>query len=319
MQHSSWYFCLFVSLSVLTGCAKNAQTTLMQSSGTQSKSNITGEHAIVFAPDYAPAVLSPSVNQNSRIRYVVIHYTAGNWQRSWQALTQPSNRPVSSHYLIPASNDPSYPAEQPFQVHQLVSEQQRAWHAGHSQWGERTHLNDQSIGIELVNQSHCELRLDGTENCYFEPFDPMQLQLLADLLADIRRRYPTITPDRILAHSDISPLHKQDPGPHFPWRWLAEQDLAAWYDHDTFLVFWHHPRLDPAAIAQWQQALRIYGYGITETGIIDETTQAVLIAFQRRFVPDHIDGLPNRKTLAVLSALLIKYRPETRFTIEHLN
>ena len=91
---------------------------------------------------------SDLLNYNSRVRFLVIHYTSSNWQRSLELLTLPEHE-VSSHYLIPESFDETY-NEQDLVVYQLVSENDRAWHAGKSQWEDRENINDQSIGIELV-------------------------------------------------------------------------------------------------------------------------------------------------------------------------
>lgn len=262
--------------------------------------------------DHHGAVFYPSANQNQRIRFVILHYTAGNWQQSLQVLTEQSARPVSSHYLIPQSQDPSYPATEPLKIYQLVSEQQRAWHAGPSRWQDRHNLNDQSIGIELVNEAQCvqqSLPTMAEELCITPDFDPAQLLLLADLLQDILKRYPDITPDRVLAHSDVAPEFKQDPGPRFPWQWLASRGIGAWYDKQQLQQFWQQPLWQAADVKAWQQALKHYGYAIDVTGQFDQQSQRFLLAFQRHFVPEQMDGQPNRKTLAVLAALLAKYRP----------
>lgn len=264
--------------------------------------------------DHHGAVFYPSANQNQRIRFVILHYTAGNWQQSLQALTEQSARPVSSHYLIPQSQDASYPANEPLKIYQLVSEQQRAWHAGPSRWQDRHNLNDQSIGIELVNEAQCE-QLPALQASLAEPlcitpdFDPAQLLLLAGLLQDILKRYPDITPDRVLAHSDIAPEQKQDPGPRFPWQWLASRGIGAWYNNHQLKQFWQQPLWQAEDVRAWQQALKHYGYAIEVTGQLDAQSHSYLLAFQRHFVPEQMDAQPNRKTLAVLAALLAKYRP----------
>ena len=94
-----------------------------------------------------------SDNFSTRVRFIVIHYTSLDWENSLKVLTKPQYG-VSSHYLIPESKDKSYP-EDNLLVYKLVNENDRAWHAGESQWEQRTNINDQSIGIELVNTSEC--------------------------------------------------------------------------------------------------------------------------------------------------------------------
>lgn len=253
-----------------------------------------------------------SENRNDRIRFVVIHYTAGNWQQSLQILTKPGKRPVSSHYLIPGSTDATYPANEKLRVYQLVPEQQRAWHAGNSQWEDRTGLNDHSIGIELVNESWCDRRPNqfqqNAELCVAADFDPAQLQLLLKLLKDILARNTDITPTRVLGHSDIVPLRKQDPGSRFPWQWLAANGVGAWYDAEVMQKYWQQLTVLPD-IKTVQRALRHYGYGITVSGEHDAQSRAYLLAFQRHFVPEQLTGELDLKTVAVLWALLEKYFP----------
>ncbi len=254
-----------------------------------------------------------SENRNDRVRFVIIHYTAGNWQQSLQILTKPSDRPVSAHYLIPESADASYPSHSALKVYQLVPEQQRAWHAGDSQWEDRIGLNDQSIGIELVNQSWCEKQSNQlqqiAELCIAADFDPVQLQLLLVLLKDILQRNRDISPTRVLGHSDVVPLRKQDPGSRFPWQWLAANGVGAWYDNGVMLKYWKNINKLPE-IKTVQQALRHYGYGVTITGQHDAQSRAYLLAFQRHFVPEQLTGELDLKTVAVLWALLEKYHPK---------
>ncbi len=257
-----------------------------------------------------------SVNRNERVRLLVLHYTAINWQQSLKALTQPGATAVSAHYLIPESFDPSYPADQPLQVYQLVPETQRAWHAGASRWEDRSALNDQSIGIELVNLGWCYQRTvaaphpSANELCLTPDYDPAQLQLLASLLKDVLARNPEISPTRVVAHSDIAPSRKQDPGPRLPWQWLARQGIGAWYDNPVLLKYWQGISTLPDARLV-QRALQRYGYGITVTGVWDAPSRDVLLAFQRHFVPNRVTGELDHETVAVLWALLEKYFPDS--------
>lgn len=99
-------------------------------------------------------VREDSENFNSRVSIVVIHHTTANFEDSLRILTKRSGRPVSSHYLVPEPGDPTY-KEKKLRVYQLVPETGRAWHAGNSYWNGRISLNDQSLGIEIVNQTYC--------------------------------------------------------------------------------------------------------------------------------------------------------------------
>lgn len=107
---------------------------------------------------------------------------------------------VSAHLLIDRAGE----------LTQYVSLLDRAWHAGESQFESRTNCNDFSIGIELV----------GTDD---QPYTQAQYQALAYWIAQIQLRWPTIEADRIVAHSDIAPGRKTDPGPSFDWGLLREK------------------------------------------------------------------------------------------------
>ncbi len=257
-----------------------------------------------------------SANQSARVDYVVIHFTSENFADSLRLLTQPSDYPVSSHYLIPETGDSSYPHSRLY-VHRLVPEHGRAWHAGRSAWGDETSLNDRSIGIELVNLSGCArvlselLTPEELESaCEFSAFDEPQLALLLRLLQDILERYPDIDPRDIVAHSDIAPDRKVDPGPTFPWRRLYEQGIGAWYDDEVAARYRQRFQTKPPAVATVRRALGFYGYAVEPCGGIDDELRAVLRAFQLHFVPEAITLQPDVETAARLFALLEKYDAE---------
>jgi len=190
----------------------------------------------------------PSHNYSERIKFLVMHYTAIDYEKSVKALVDEGH--VSSHYLIPETNDESY-TESELNIYQLVPESQRAWHAGKSYWQGRTDLNDQSIGIEIVNVPQCRKLEAPTgetlshiqENsdsklCIFPDFDPKQVELIIKLSQDILKRNPDISPTQVVGHSDITPTRKNDPGPRFPWQQLYQAGIGAWYDTDTVDKYW---------------------------------------------------------------------------------
>jgi len=88
---------------------------------------------------------------------------------------------------------------------QFVGCEQRAWHAGQSEWRGRARCNDFSIGVELEGSDHVQ-------------FTDAQYETLTALLTDLRSRYPI---KAIVGHSDIAPGRKSDPGPFFEWARLA--------------------------------------------------------------------------------------------------
>ncbi len=292
---------------------------------------------LVALPGCADRVRVASENYNSRISVVVIHHTAENFADSLGILTKRSANPVSSHYLIPEPDDPTY-GRGKLEVYELVPERYRAWHAGDSYWGGRTALNDQSIGIELVNRTHCHAgapidqaiatQVAGTTAsapidettaipdlspdtlCFYPDFADGQIELLADLLADILERYPNIKPTQIVGHSDIAPDRKIDPGPRFPWQRLYRLGFGAWYDDATVIRYWERFRRQPLPLRNVQLALKAYGYGIEVTGQLDVQTRNVLRAFQMHFRPSETYGRVTTETVATLFALIEKYYPE---------
>lgn len=139
-----------------------------------------------------------------RPELVVLHYTGmPDAASALERLCAPEAQ-VSAHYLIGADG----------RIWQLVDEAARAWHAGAGSWGGRGDVNSRSIGIELDN--------DGES-----PFAAPLMRALEGLLVDIRRRW-TILPEGVIAHSDMAPERKQDPGPRFDWRRLARLGLSVW-------------------------------------------------------------------------------------------
>lgn len=235
-------------------------------------------------------------NRDRQIRFLVLHYTGLDFEGSLKTLTQEG---VSVHYLVPES-----PVDDRTQIFQLVPEDKCAWHAGISAWQDRTHLNDTSIGIEIVNLG----KLPGGEKKWF-PFSDYQIDLVIELTRDIIHRYQ-LHPTCIVGHSDIAPERKIDPGPLFPWKKLYEQGIAAWYEDECKKEI--ECRLsDKMSDIRWlQKYLKIYGYSIEETGEFDKKTEQIVSAFQMHFRPDDCSGIPDKETYAILYALIKKYFPE---------
>lgn len=258
-----------------------------------------------------------SANQNSRVSIVVIHHTTANFGDSLNILTQPSRYPVSSHYLIPEPGDQTY-GKSALKTYQLVDESRRAWHAGTSYWAGKSGLNDQSIGIELVNRARCHASETGVNPetggperlCFYPDFADGQIALLTELLDDILERHPDVRPTHIIGHSDIAPDRKSDPGPRFPWQRLAALGYGAWYDDEAVIHYWERFRAQPLPLINIQKALAAYGYKIEPTGENDEQTRNVVRAFQHHFRPWEVTRELSRETTATLFALLDKYYPE---------
>ncbi len=256
-----------------------------------------------------------SENSSFRVKSLVMHFTAVDYATSIDLLINEGY--VSSHYLIPQSNDPSYPNDK-LEIYQLVEDELRAWHAGVSYWQGRTGLNDTSIGIEIVNIPECmenevphRLALYSHDKlCTYPDFEPKQIELLVALSKDILERHPDISPTAVVGHSDIAPSRKHDPGPRFPWYQLYEAGVGAWYDRQTLAKYWHKFSKYPVDTSLLQSALSAYGYRIDETGVADQQTTDTIAAFQMHFLPWQVSGTGDASTTAAVFALLEKYFPK---------
>lgn len=227
-----------------------------------------------------------SPNHESRVRYVILHFTQLDFAASVEALTR---GPVSSHYLVSATDPP--------RSYRLVDESRRAWHAGQSYWQGDTALNASSIGIEIVN-----LGPGGAAPGDFRPYPEAQIDEVIRLVRDLQRRH-RIAPHRILGHSDVAPQRKVDPGPRFPWRRLFEAGLIPWPDEALVAT----RRADFAAalpdVAWFQAKLAAHGFDVPRHGALEVETRRVLACFQSKYRPARHDGTPDAETAALLDVL----------------
>ena len=217
---------------------------------------------------------TPSPNFDERvlpISMIVLHYTGMQDGPSALARLRDPEAKVSAHYLI----------EEDGTVCRLVAEDKRAWHAGRSHWRGITDVNSASIGIEIVNPGH---------EWGYRPFTAEQIDALIPLVAAIKDRH-AITRGNIVGHSDIAPARKRDPGELFPWYRFAKLRLA--------LPRPTHNLMDP----MWTQggfllALERFGYDVADP-------MAAIMAFQRRYRPELIDGEIDAECRMILLALLL--------------
>ncbi|WP_044178040.1 N-acetylmuramoyl-L-alanine amidase [Phytobacter massiliensis] len=231
-----------------------------------------------------------------RIKVLVVHYTAGDFDTSLATLT---DRQVSAHYLVPAR--PPVHDGKP-RIWQLVPEQQLAWHAGSSFWRGATRINDTSIGIELENRGWQNVA--GAKQ--FAPFEQQQIRALIPLMKSIISSY-NILPQNVVAHADIAPQRKDDPGPLFPWRELAEQGIGAWPDPQRVAFYLNgRPPYQPVETASLLDLLARYGYDV-KPGMTAGQPKRVIMAFQMHFRPTSWSGAADAETQAIAEALLEKY------------
>jgi len=223
--------------------------------------------------------------QDSRVLFIVLHYTEGGFERSLRTLTEGE---VSAHYLVSDESPP--------RVLRLVDENRRAWHAGFSSWQQHAGLNASSIGIEIVNRG-------GDASRGFAPYAPAQIDTVIALVRDIMQRH-AVRPEHVLGHSDIAPQRKLDPGPAFPWQRLADAGLVRWPDAARAAAARAAFELQPPDTAWWQQALAQLGYRVPQSGQLETETRNVIAAFQMKYRPSRYDGEPDAESAALLQALL---------------
>jgi N-acetylmuramoyl-L-alanine amidase len=248
-----------------------------------------------FVPDsrfdlaIVPAVNVEDRRDGRKPDILLLHYTGmRNAAKAVEWLARAESK-VSCHYVI--DNDG--------RITQMVPEAKRAWHAGVSCWHRDTDMNSASIGIEIHNPGH---------DMGYPDFPKAQVASVIRLGLDIAKRHG-IRPERVLAHSDIAPMRKIDPGEKFPWDELAAAGLGAWVKSSPrheggygFTLGEHGPGVRAA-----QALLQRYGYDLTPTGTFGDRTGHVVRAFQRHFRPGHVDGRIDLSTLSTLERLIAAY------------
>jgi N-acetylmuramoyl-L-alanine amidase len=215
----------------------------------------------------------PSPNHAPRtdqpVDILVLHYTELPLQESLDILSDDTREGrVSAHYVL-AEDGTAY---------RLVPEDRTAWHAGKSYWRGREALNATSIGIEIVN-------LQGDKHDY----PTAQIAALIELCTGIVARHPGIVPRNVVGHSDIAPQRKIDPGRRFPWQTLASAGIGLW------------PKAGSRPLdGDFQAGLQRFGYAPP----LAVPPREIVKAFQRRFRPAQVDGMPDPETKALLAGLL---------------
>lgn len=250
---------------------------------------MTAGEVIRFEPDsrlVGHVHVSPNIGERragAAPSILIMHYTGmPSAAKAIDWLSRPESK-VSCHYVVDVDG----------RITQMVAERMRAWHAGVAHWTGESDINSASIGIEIQNPGH----EDG-----YHPFPRAQMRAVRDLALDIVRRN-AIAPERVLAHSDVAPLRKIDPGERFDWRWLAQAGVGHWVPPvprraDTAA------EVGPGMIEMMRSMLTAYGYGVGVDGASGPDLATVVRAFQRHFRPACVDGTIDRSTFATLERLL---------------
>ncbi|MEL7430687.1 MAG: N-acetylmuramoyl-L-alanine amidase [Pseudomonadota bacterium] len=246
----------------------------------------------MFEPDTRlPTNVVPAVNYGKRashlpIDILLLHYTgmeSGDAAIDWLCCEESG---VSCHYVVSENGD----------IHQLVPEKERAWHAGQSSWQGERDTNSRSIGIEIVNPGH--------EHGYPD-FPAVQIERVAALSADIIKRH-AIPARNVLAHSDVAIGRKRDPGEKFPWRILHDAGVGVWVEENTDTSVFLVPGDNSEMVGAAQGMLITYGYDLHLDGEYGDSLSRAVAAFQRHFRPSHVSGLMDKGTFLTLERLLKK-------------
>jgi N-acetylmuramoyl-L-alanine amidase len=235
----------------------------------------------------------PSPNQGERKPgctpdMIVLHYTGMPDADAALERLCAADSQVSAHYFVYEDG----------RIIQCVPEARRAWHAGKAGWAGETDINSCSIGIEIANPGH--------QHGYPE-FPRRQMAAVMTLCRGIvaRRR---VRPDRVLAHSDVAPTRKQDPGEKFPWPLLARSGVGLWVAPVPIVADSHKLTIGKAGdeVKLFQSKLAEYGYPVEPNGNYDADMRDTVAAFQRHFRPELIDGVTDESTRETLRLLLAK-------------
>jgi N-acetylmuramoyl-L-alanine amidase len=241
-----------------------------------------------FKPDSALVRRrTPSPNHDARatpIDILLLHYTGMQSGEAARERLCDADAKVSSHYLVYEDG----------RIDQLVPEARRAWHAGVASWKGETDINSRSIGIEIVNPGH---------EFGYRDFPAAQIEAVIALCRDIVARHQ-IPSDRVLAHSDVAPGRKQDPGERFPWARLAAAGIGLWVEPAPIEGNALVPTQRGEDITMLQTMLAKFGYAAEVTGLYDDQTRDIVTAFQRHFRPAFVDGIADVSTRETLMRLL---------------
>jgi N-acetylmuramoyl-L-alanine amidase len=217
---------------------------------------------------------------------IVLHYTGMPDAKAALARLCAPGTEVSAHYFVFEDG----------RVIQLVQESRRAWHAGAAFWSGETDINSRSVGIEIANPGH---------DYDYPSFPKRQIAAVTALCRGIQTRN-NIPPLRVLAHSDVAPGRKQDPGEKFPWRTLYDSGVGHWVEPAPITEGGALLALGDRGdeVAAMQDLLGQYGYGVSVNGNYDSIMNDVVTAFQRHFRPARVDGVTDQSTRATLRELL---------------
>ncbi len=235
----------------------------------------------IYSPNF-----SSKKRSNKSIKTIIIHYTGMQSEReSLSRLTNPRSK-VSSHFLINRNG----------KVYRLVNDNKIAWHAGKSSWGKYKNLNNNSIGIELVNKGH---------KFGYTNFKKKQISSLIKICKSLIKKYK-IKKKNVIGHSDIAPLRKIDPGEKFPWKLMADKKIGIWHDcKSNFLKKYRNIKnLEKKDKIKFIKSLHKIGYCFFSKK--KYFLAKIIKAFQRHYRKELINGHIDKECLIIAQNLLKK-------------
>ena len=223
--------------------------------------------------------LSPNYSKKTRfkndIKFVIIHYTGMQSEiESIDRLKNPKHK-VSCHYLINRKGS----------ITQMVKDNKVAWHAGKSKWKDYSNLNENSIGIELVNKGH---------EFGYENFSKDQISNLVILCKKLQKKY-MIKKENFLGHSDIAPLRKIDPGEKFPWKKLSIHKIGKWYENKMYKNEISKKQMK----ILFYKNLKILGYRYFSLRKRKPRDKKIITSFQQHYLPNNVTGKLDKKTFKI--------------------
>ena len=226
------------------------------------------------------ANFSKKIRSSKDIRFLIIHYTGMQSARvSMDRLKNPNSK-VSCHYFINRNGN----------IYKMVDDNKIAWHAGKSKWKNVRNLNKCSIGIEIQNKGHF---ID------YQNFPKKQISSLIVLIKSLLKKYK-IKKCNVLGHSDIAPLRKKDPGEKFPWDFLSLKGVSIWYP--KFKLKKKEIKSKAKRRIFFKNVHKI-GYRFFNLSQKSNRDRKIIMAFQRRFLPNEVTGKITDKTLKISQLL----------------
>ena len=218
---------------------------------------------------------SKKLRLKTEIKFVIIHYTGMQSEiESINRLKNPKYK-VSCHYLINRKGN----------IIQMVEDRRIAWHAGKSRWKKFVNLNDNSIGIELVNKGH---------QFGYQNFSMKQIHSLTLLCKNLKKKY-SLKAENFLGHSDIAPLRKIDPGEKFPWKKLSSKKIGKWYQKKKININFDKKKMK---ILFFKNLTKL-GYRYFNANKNNNNNTKLIKSFQRHYLPNNVTGVMDRKTYEI--------------------